>query len=63
VAAGVRRIEAVTGKTAVAHVRRLEDELRKTAGLLKIGLLETSDRTEKILRRERELEREIETLK
>ena len=63
VAAGVRRIEAVTGKTAVAHVRRLEDELRKTAGLLKIGLLETSDGTEKLLRRERELERENEALK
>jgi alanyl-tRNA synthetase len=63
VAAGVRRIEAVTGRGAVAHVRRLEDELRKTAGLLKIGLLETSDRTEKLLRRERELEREIEVLK
>jgi alanyl-tRNA synthetase len=63
VAAGVCRIEAVTGKTAVAHVRRLEDELRKTAGLLKIGLLETSDRTEKLLRRERELERENEALK
>ncbi|MBU2234351.1 MAG: alanine--tRNA ligase, partial [Proteobacteria bacterium] len=63
VAAGVRRIEAVTGNAAVAHVRRLEDELRKTAGLLKIGLLETSDRTEKLLRRERELEKEIEALK
>ncbi|MCX5825073.1 MAG: alanine--tRNA ligase [Deltaproteobacteria bacterium] len=63
IAAGVRRIEAVTGKTAVAHVRRLEDELRKTAGLLKIGLLETADRTEKLLRRERELEKEIEALK
>jgi alanyl-tRNA synthetase len=63
VAAGVRRIEAVTGKTAVAHVRRLEDELRKTAGLLKIGLLETADRAEKLLRRERDLEKEIEVLK
>ena len=63
VAAGVRRIEAVTGNAAVAHVRRLEDELRKTAGLLKIGLLETSDRTEKLLRREREMEKEIEALK
>ncbi len=63
VAAGVRRIEAVTGSGAVAYVRRLEDELRKTAGLLKIGLLETADRTEKLLRRERELEREIEALK
>ena len=63
VAAGVRRIEAVTGSGAVAHVRRLEDELRKTAGLLRTGLLETADRTEKLLKRERELEREIETLK
>ena len=44
-------------------MRRLEDELRKTAGLLKIGPLETADRTEKLLRRERELEREIEALK
>jgi alanyl-tRNA synthetase len=63
VAAGVRRIEAVTGKTAVVHVRRLEDELRKAAGLLKIGLFETAERTEKLLKRERELEREIEALK
>ena len=63
VAAGVRRIEALTGKEAVAHVRRLEDELRKTASLLRIGLLETADRTEKLLKRERDLEREIEALK
>jgi alanyl-tRNA synthetase len=63
VAAGVRRIEAVTGRGAVALVRRLEDELKKTAGLLKIGLLETAERTEKLLKRERDLEREIEALK
>ena len=63
VAAGVRRIEAVTGKAAVAHTRLIEVELHKTAGLLKIGPLETSDRTEKLLKRERELEREIEALK
>jgi len=63
IAAGVRRIEAVTGNAAVAHVRRLEDELRKTAGLLRIGPLETADRTEKLLRREREFEKEIEVLK
>lgn len=63
VAAGVRRIEAVTGRGAVAHVRRLDEELRKTAGLLKAGALETAERTERLLRRERELEREIESLK
>ena len=63
VAAGVRRIEAVTGKKAVEYAQRVENELRETAGLLKIGLLETSERTEKLLRRERELEKEIESLK
>jgi alanyl-tRNA synthetase len=63
VAAGVRRIEALTGRGALAHVQRLEGELRRTASFLKIGLLETADRTEKLLRRERELEREIEDLK
>jgi alanyl-tRNA synthetase len=63
IAAGVRRIEAVTGSGAVAYVRRLEEELRGAAGLLKTGLLETAERTEKLLRRERELEKEIEALK
>jgi alanyl-tRNA synthetase len=43
-------------------VRRMEEELRKTASLLKTGLMETAERTEKLLRRERELEREIEAL-
>jgi len=63
VAAGVRRIEAVTGSGAVAYVRRLEEELRESAGLLKTGLLETAERTDKLLKRERELEKEIEALK
>ena len=63
VAAGVRRIEAVTGSGAVAYVRRLEDELREAAGLLRTGLLETAERTDKLLKRERELEKEIEAFK
>jgi alanyl-tRNA synthetase len=63
IAAGVRRIEAMTGNGAVAHVRRLEDELRRTAGLLKVGQLETAERTERLLRRERELEKEIDAFR
>ena len=63
VAAGVRRIEAVTGSGAVAYARRLEEELREAAGLLKTGMLETAERTDKLLKRERDLEKEIETLK
>ncbi|MBU2261816.1 MAG: alanine--tRNA ligase, partial [Proteobacteria bacterium] len=63
IAAGVRRIEAVTGGGAVAYVRRLEDELRKTASLFKAGLFETAERVEKLLKGQREIEREIEALK
>jgi alanyl-tRNA synthetase len=72
IAAGVRRIEAVTGSGAVAYVRRLEEELRKTAALFKTSLLGasgvagtsgTAGMAEKLLRRERELEKEIEGLK
>lgn len=72
IAAGVRRIEAVTGISAVAYVQRLEEELRKTAFLFKTSLFETAGTAgtsgtfgmaEKHLRRERELERDVETLK
>jgi alanyl-tRNA synthetase len=72
VAAGVRRIEAVTGRGAIAYVRQLEQELRKTASLYKTSLFGTSEisgtsgtsgMAEMHLRRERELEREIEALK
>jgi len=63
IAAGVRRIEAVTGKEALTHVQKAEEELKKAAGLFKANPLEVFDRTEKILKQTRELEKEIETLK
>ena len=63
IAAGVRRIEAVTGKEALTHVQKAEEELKKAAGLFKASPLEVFDRTEKILKQTRELEKEIETLK
>lgn len=63
IAAGVRRIEAVTGKEAFKHVQRVEDELKRTAGLFKAGSFDVYDRAEKILKEKRELEKEIETLK
>jgi alanyl-tRNA synthetase len=63
IAAGVRRIEAVTGKAALLHVQKVEEELKGTAGLFKANLFEVYDRAEKILKEKRELEREIETLK
>ncbi|MFZ2418096.1 MAG: alanine--tRNA ligase, partial [Smithellaceae bacterium] len=63
IAAGVRRIEAVTGKEAILHVQKAEEELKRTAGLFKAGHMEVYDRAEKLLKNVKELEKEIETLK
>jgi len=63
IAAGVRRIEAVTGKEALAYMQKAEEELRKAASLFKVSPLELADRTEKLLKHTKELEREIEALK
>ncbi len=63
IAAGVRRIEAVTGNAALSHVQKVEEGLRGTAGLFKASLFEVYDRAEKILKEKRELEKEIEALK
>ena len=63
IAAGVRRIEAVTGKEAVLHVQKIEEELKRAAGLFKAGHLEVFDRAEKLLKQSRDQEKEIEALK
>jgi alanyl-tRNA synthetase len=63
IAAGVRRIEAVTGKEAFAHIQQAEAELKRTAGLFKAGQMEVYDRADKILKEKRDLEKEIEALK
>jgi len=63
IAAGVRRIEAVTGREALKYVRDVEGELKKSAGLLKTNPLDLSERVEKLLKHQRELEKEIEALR
>lgn len=63
VAAGVRRIEAVAGSAAVVFVEKTMENVRKAAGLLKTSTDELPDRIEKLLKHQRELEREIEDLK
>jgi alanyl-tRNA synthetase len=62
IAAGVRRIEALTGLGALDFVRQMEDEQRGIAALLKSEVGNSRDRLEKLLVRQRELQREIETL-
>jgi alanyl-tRNA synthetase len=63
IAAGVRRIEAVTGKEALLHVQKAEEELKKAANLFKVNPLELVDRIEKLLKHTKDLEKEIEALK
>jgi len=58
VAAGVRRIEALTGEGAYRFVKEEERELRKVAFTLKSTPEEASSRVERLLQRQRELERE-----
>lgn len=63
VAAGVRRIEAATGMAALSHAQNTERTLAKAAGLLK-GAPETAvDKVERLLARQKELQREIDRLK
>jgi alanyl-tRNA synthetase len=62
IAAGVRRIEAVTGQGALDWVRRQEQTLQQIAGLLKGGLEEAGDKVQQLLERSRMLERQVQQL-
>ena len=63
VAAGVRRIEAVTGKGAYEWVQHTEASLRDIAGLLRGSREEAEDKVRELLDRARRQEKEIQTLK
>jgi alanyl-tRNA synthetase len=63
VAAGVRRIEALTGEGAYRLVKEEERELQQAALALKASPGEVSSKVDRLLQREKELEREIESLR
>ena len=63
IAAGTRRIEALTGAGAGAWVRGLEAGMNSAAELLKSDRDTVPERIEQLLGRSRELERELERLK
>ena len=63
VAAGVRRIEAVTGANAVAWVEREDERLQNLAATLKAGRDDVEDKVVQLLERSRRLEKELEQLK
>ncbi len=62
VAAGVRRIEALTGEGAYRYLLEKERQLEEIANALKSPVSEVVSRVEKLLQRQKELEREIESL-
>lgn len=59
VAAGIRRIEAVTGRGALALIRRRLDELERIAAALGTSLEDAADRVDVIVNETRRLERQM----
>ncbi len=63
VAAGVRRMEALTGMGALHHIRDEERRLREVGELLKVPADQALDRIQKLLEERKAAEREIASLK
>ena len=63
VAAGVRRIEALTGEAAVQYVEQNDALLKDVAGLVRGNRDDVKDKVRDALDRIRQMEREIRTLK
>ncbi|HET6464591.1 MAG TPA: alanine--tRNA ligase [Nitrospiria bacterium] len=63
IAAGVRRIEALTGEMAYLYVRKQEDDIREVAAMLKVQPAEVVERTRRLLAQMREREKEMDRLK
>jgi alanyl-tRNA synthetase len=63
VAAGVRRIEAVTGEGALAYLQSLENTVTQVAGTVKAPVAEVHERVKGMLEHVKQLEKEIAALK
>ena len=63
IAAGVRRIEALTGTGALDYIRSLEQRLQSIAQLVKGNPDNASDKVRQLNQRSRDLEKQIEQLK
>ena len=63
VAAGVRRIEAVTGQAALDYVTRTDAALREVAQLVRGSRDDVLEKVRESLERTRQLEKEVRTLK
>ncbi|MFX9123792.1 hypothetical protein ABTN41_20275, partial [Acinetobacter baumannii] len=63
VAAGIRRVEAVTALNALAYLRELDGRLRDAAALLKSGTGDIGDKIVQLIDRNNLLEKDLEALK
>lgn len=63
IAAGVRRIEAITGEGALAHFREQEARLERVGERLRAKPEQVESRVESLIERNRSLEKELERLK
>ena len=63
VAAGVRRLEAVTGQGALDWIAQRENNLLNIAGLLKTSVDKTAEKVLQLLEKNRSVEKDLEKLK
>ena len=63
IAAGVRRIEAVTGQVAMEHLFELEGKVNAVAGMLKADSQSVTERVSQTLDKLKQLEKEVTQLK
>jgi alanyl-tRNA synthetase len=63
IAAGIRRVEAVTGANALAYLQQLEGTVNSLAGALKATPAEVPQRVSAVLEQLRALEKEVSALK
>lgn len=63
VAAGIRRVEAVTGANALSYLQTLEDRLAQIAGRLKVAPADAGTRVDALLDQIKQLDKELAQVK
>jgi alanyl-tRNA synthetase len=63
VESGLRRVEAIPGFSTLEYMRSREDELRRSASMLKVGDLHVSERLRKIINESKACEKELRDIK
>ncbi len=63
VASGIRRIEAVAGAAAIDYLQAIVRNVVKTANIMKVDNMSIAEKTDVLVKRSRELEKENELLK